>query len=203
MRHHHPEPNGERNSATPLQRERMGQQEGLGVGAGAGSSAASGVPDAPAAPASAHAAASAAASACAAASDPQALHFLVRYTLFEYIGFTWQHCSHLIRRRRIGALASRWLCTKSTASAALHFVLQGRARRTYDFTIDPHGIVRNSGTGVTLIPWRDVSAIRRYTGCHMMVLKRGTLPIPFRCLDRGQMAAMDAYAAVVRAAARR
>ena len=126
----------------------------------------------------------------------------VRYTLFEYIAFTWQHCGYLIRRRRIGALASRWLCAKSTASAALHFFLQGRSRRTYAFTIDAHGIVRASPTGVTLVPWRDVSAIRRYAGGYMVVLARGTLPIPFRCLDRLQMVAMDGFAALVRAAAR-
>lgn len=133
----------------------------------------------------------------------RSLQFKVRYGLPEYISFTWQHCGYLIRRRRIGALATWWLCFKSTASAALHFVLQGRARRTYDFTIDEHGIVRASGTGVTLVPWRDVSAVRRYSCGYMLVLARGTLPVPFRCLDRMQIAAMDGFAAMVRAAARR
>ena len=133
---------------------------------------------------------------------PDSLQFPVRYCLSEYLSFTWQHCGFLIRRRRIGALASRWLCLKSTATAALHFVMQGRSRRTYEFTIDTHGVVRASGSGVTLIPWRDVSAIRRYSCGFMLVLARGTLPIPFRCLSGPQRAAMDGFAALVRASRR-
>lgn len=122
------------------------------------------------------------------------LHFFVRYTLREYIGFMWQHGGFLIRRRRIRWPASLYLRIKSTASAAMHFVLLGRGKRTYEFTIDRHGIVRTSG-GVTLIGWEDVAAVRTYSRGFMMVLKRGTLPIPFRCLSEGQVAAMRELAA--------
>lgn len=134
------------------------------------------------------------------ASDATQLRFRVRYALPEYVSFMWQHGRYLIRRRRIGRVAGGWLLVKSTAAAAMHFVLQGRARRLYEFTIDQHGIVRANGTGVTLVRWADVSAIRRYTRGYMMVLKRGTLPIPFRCLDLVQIAAMDAYGATLKAA---
>lgn len=122
------------------------------------------------------------------------LHFFVRYSLPEYISFMWQHGGFLIRRRRIRWPASFFLRFKSTFSAALNFVLMGRGRRTYEFTIDEHGIVRTSG-GVTLIDWEDVSAVRTYTRGFMMVLKRGTLPIPFRCLSDAQMAVMRNLAA--------
>jgi hypothetical protein len=118
-----------------------------------------------------------------------ALHFFVRYSLREYIGFMWQHGGFLIRRRRIRWPASLYLRSKSTLSAALHFMLLGRGRRTYEFTIDEHGIVRTSG-GVTLINWNDVTAVRTYSRGFMMVLKRGTLPIPFRCLNDTQQGAM-------------
>jgi hypothetical protein len=121
------------------------------------------------------------------------LHFYVRYSLREYIGFMWQHGGFLIRRRRIRWPASLYLRVKSTASAALNFVLLGRGRRTYEFTIDEHGIVRTSG-GVTLIDWADVMAVRTYSRGFMMVLKRGTLPIPFRCLDETQRGAMQGLA---------
>lgn len=131
------------------------------------------------------------------------LHFTVRYALPEYVSFMWQHGGYLIRRRRIGRLASWWMLSKSTSAAAMHFVTQGRARHLYDFVIDAHGIVRTSGTGVTLVPWSDVSAIRRYSCGYIMVLKRGTLPIPFRCLDGAQAAAMESYAAMLKAAAHR
>lgn len=122
------------------------------------------------------------------------LHFFVRYTLGEYISFMWQHGGYLIRRRRIRWPASLFLRVRSTASAALHFFMLGRGRRTYEFTIDEHGIVRASG-GVTLIDWEDVSAVRTYTRGFMMVLKRGTLPIPYRCLSEAQRTVMRDLAA--------
>lgn len=133
---------------------------------------------------------------------PDTLRFSVRYTLAEYTSFMWQHCGYLIRRRRIGRVATLMLQTRHTALAALNFIVLGRARRTYDFTIDAHGIVRESGGGVTLIKWDDVRAMRRYRRGTMLVLARGTLPIPHRCLDAGQHAALDAYAAELRAARR-
>lgn len=121
------------------------------------------------------------------------LHFFVRYSLREYIAFMWQHGGFLIRRRRVAWPASLYLRIKSTASAAFNFVMLGRGRRTYEFTIDEHGIVRTSG-GVTLINWADVTAVRTYSRGFMMVLKRGTLPIPFRCLNETQRGAMRGLA---------
>ncbi len=125
------------------------------------------------------------------------LHFFVRYTLGEYISFMWQHGGFLIRRRRIRWPASLYLRLKSTLGAALHFVMLGRGRRTYEFTIDQHGIVRTSG-GVTLIGWEDVIGVRTYSRGFMMVLKRGTLPIPYRALSEAQEAAMRELAAARR-----
>jgi len=137
--------------------------------------------------------ASAPASSSPAASALCDLHFFVRYTLREYTGFMWQHGGFLIRRRRIRWPASLYLRIKSTAAAALNFVLLGRGKRTYEFTIDRHGIVRTSG-GVTLIDWSDVTAVRTYSSGFMMVLKRGTLPIPYRCLDETQQRGMQILA---------
>ena len=134
---------------------------------------------------------------------PEELRFKVRYALPEYVSFMWQHAGYLIRRRRIGRLATWWMLSKSTASAAMNFVLQGRSRHLYDFQIDDHGIIRTSNTGVTLVPWADVSAIRRYSRGYMMVLKRGTLPIPFRCLSGAQAGIMELFAAALRPAVRR
>lgn len=124
------------------------------------------------------------------------LHFSVRYRLIEYASFMWQHSRNLIRRRRVGFPASWYLLVKSTATAVLNFILLGRSRRTYEFTIDEHGIVRSSGTGVTLIEWADVTAVRVYSRGIMLVLKRGTLPIPSRCLSTAQLAALRRLADV-------
>jgi hypothetical protein len=123
------------------------------------------------------------------------LHFWVRYSLAEYIRFMWEHGGYLIHRRRIPWAMGLYLRIKSTLAAAAHFLLLGRGRRTYEFTIDQHGIVRTSDTGVTLIGWDDVARIRTYTNGFMMVLKRGTLPIPFRCLSAKEVDSMKGIAA--------
>jgi len=123
------------------------------------------------------------------------LHFWVRYTLGEYLGFMWEHGGYLIRRRHIRWPLGPYMRVKSTLSAAMHFILLRRGRRTYEFTIDQHGIVRTSDTGVSLIDWDDVSRIRTYSKGFMMVLKRGTLPIPFRCLNGTEVEAMKVIAA--------
>ena len=132
-----------------------------------------------------------------------ALEFSVRYGLPEYVSFMWQHARYLIRRRRIGVLAGCAMLVKSTWLAGFHFVVQGRWRHTYGFTIDQYGIVRTGPGGVTLIGWEDVSAIRSYSRGRLLVLKRGTLPIPARCLSRQQadgLAAYAQFAASIRAA---
>ena len=125
--------------------------------------------------------------------SPAPLRFSVRYALPEYLSFMWQHAGYLIRRRRVGRAAGWYLQARSTSAAALHFVVQGRARRLYEFTIDEHGIVRASPRGVTLIQWEQVRAVRRYTRGYLLVLAQGTLPIPFRCLGLAQGAAMDGW----------
>ena len=130
------------------------------------------------------------------------LAFSVRYSLPEYVSFMWQHARYLIRRRRIGAPASWTMLFRSTWLAGFHFVLQGRSRHTYGFTIDQHGIVRTGPGGVTLIGWEDVSAIRSYSRGRLLVLKRGTLPIPARCLNCQQSDSLAAYAAAFAASIR-
>jgi len=129
---------------------------------------------------------------------PFSLHFLVRYRLAEYTGFMWQHAGYLTRRRRVGRINSTYLRIKSTFTAALHFVLLRRGSRTYEMTIDAHGIVRVSDRGVTLIAWDDVRLIRRYRSGFLMILKRGTLPIPYRCLNQDDIAAMRGFATTLK-----
>ena len=129
------------------------------------------------------------------------LEVSVRYTVVEYVSFMWQHAHYLIRRRRIQAPASWYMLLKSTWASAFHFVMQGRSRHTYKFAIDRHGIVRTGPGGVTLIGWEDVGAIRSYSRGRLMVLKRGTLPIPARCLTREQSDSLAGYAVWIREAA--
>jgi hypothetical protein len=128
----------------------------------------------------------------------KALNFPVRYSLAEYAGFMWEHGGYLIRRRRVGFLRTYLMLIKSTGAAALHFVAAGRGKLVYDFTIDDHGIVRSCARGVTLISWDDVIRIRRYRRGYLMVLKRGTLPLPYRCLGKAEVDGMERYAEILK-----
>lgn len=127
------------------------------------------------------------------------IEFSVRYGVREYVAFMWQHAGYLIRRRRIAAPASWYMQCKSTWSAAFHFIVQGRSRITYLFTIDRHGIVRTGPSGVTLIVWADVTGMRSYSRGRMLLLKRGTLPLPARCLNAAQSASLAGYATWIKA----
>ena len=127
--------------------------------------------------------------------------FSVQYSLSEYSGFMWEHGGYLIRRRRLGFLRTYLMLLKTTGSAALHFAGAGRGKLVYEFTIDDHGIVRSCARGVTLISWDDVVRIRRYRRGYLMVLKRGTLPIPYRCLGDAERAGMERYAEMLKIAA--
>jgi len=129
------------------------------------------------------------------------LIFTVKYSLVEYSGFMWEHGGYLIRRRRLGMLRTYLMLLKTTGSAALHFAAAGRGKLAYEFTIDDHGIVRSCARGVTLIAWDDVVRIRRYQRGYLMVLKRGTLPIPYRCLGDAERAGMERYTEMLKIAA--
>ena len=129
------------------------------------------------------------------------LLFNVRYSLSEYSGFMWEHGGYLIRRRRLGLLRTYLMLLKTTGSAALQFAAAGRGKINYEFTIDDHGIVRSCARGVTLISWDDVVRIRRYRRGYLMVLKRGTLPIPYRCLGDTERAGMERYTELLKIAA--
>lgn len=133
--------------------------------------------------------------------DRQPLVFNVRYSLSEYTGFMWEHGGYLIRRRRLGLLRTYLMLLKTTGSAALHFAAAGRGKINYEFTIDDHGIVRSCARGVTLISWDDVVRIRRYRRGYLMVLKRGTLPIPYRCLGDAERGGMERYTELLKIAA--
>ena len=109
-----------------------------------------------------------------------------------------KHAGYLVRRRRVGGINGGYLRCKSTVTAALHFILLRRGSRTYEMTIDAHGIVRVSDRGVTLIGWDDVRLIRRYRDGFLMVLNRGTLPIPYRCLSEGEIAELRTFASTLR-----
>jgi hypothetical protein len=74
------------------------------------------------------------------------------------------------------------------------FLLKQRRMPVCDFTIDRAAIVRQAATGSFRHGWNDVTAVRSYSRGYLLVFRRGVVPIPFRCLDIGQLARLRAWA---------
>lgn len=66
------------------------------------------------------------------------------------------------------------------------FLFKKRRMPSCSFRIDGGGIERSSRTGTLVRAWSDVAAVRRYRRGYLLLLDKGALPIPYRCLDRGQ-----------------
>jgi hypothetical protein len=62
------------------------------------------------------------------------------------------------------------------------------------FRIDATGIERTTQAGTLVRSWADVRGVRRYRRGFLLMDAQGAIPIPYRCLDRAQMAALRRFA---------
>lgn len=67
------------------------------------------------------------------------------------------------------------------------FLAKKRRMPSCAFRIDAAGIERTSRRGTFVRAWSDVAAVRRYRRGYLLILARGALPIPARCLDGGKL----------------
>lgn len=74
------------------------------------------------------------------------------------------------------------------------FLLKKRRMPVCDFTIDRAAIARSSKAGEFRRGWHEVRSVRSYSRGYLVLFERGAVPIPFRCLDRGQLARLRAFA---------
>lgn len=81
------------------------------------------------------------------------------------------------------------------------FLFKQRRMPRSDFVIDGAGIERTTKQGVLRRSWDEVTAVRRYSRGYLLMLRRGAIPIPFRCLDSGQRERLRAFMAARPAAA--
>jgi hypothetical protein len=123
----------------------------------------------------------------------QAIRFDVVYTLSEYLGFLRDHLSFTLRHapkpmrlRRIGIPLA---CACITLIGIPIFLAKKRRMPHCAFRIDAGGIERSSRAGTLVRRWADIDGVRRYRRGFLVMYERGAMPIPFRCLDRGQEAA--------------
>lgn len=71
------------------------------------------------------------------------------------------------------------------------FLLKKRRMPVCHFTVDAHGIARDSAAGRLHVAWRDVVAVQRLRTAWLIDKGDGGLPIPHRCLDAAQEAALE------------
>ena len=74
------------------------------------------------------------------------------------------------------------------------FLLKQRRMPVCDYRIDRASIVREAAAGSFRRGWDEVSGVRSYSRGYLLVFPRGAVPIPFRCLDRGQLERLRACA---------
>lgn len=67
------------------------------------------------------------------------------------------------------------------------FFVKKRRMPLCEFTIDRTAIARQSKGGAFRRGWDEVTAVRSYSRGYLVCFRRGAVPIPFRCLDGGQL----------------
>lgn len=72
------------------------------------------------------------------------------------------------------------------------FFVKQRRMPVCEFTIDRAAIARQSKNGAFRRGWDEVTAVRSYSRGYLVCFRRGAVPIPFRCLDSGQLARLRA-----------
>lgn len=98
----------------------------------------------------------------------------------------------------IGALALACLPITNNLWVALLgpplFYFKRRRVQRCAFHIDAAGIRRTSRTGTLVRAWADIDGVRRYRQGYLLMMGRGGMPIPYRCLDRKQQATLRRWA---------
>lgn len=69
------------------------------------------------------------------------------------------------------------------------FLFKKRRMPSCSFRIDGGGIERTSRAGTFVRAWPDVRTVRRYRRGYLLLLDKGALPIPYRCMDQAQQEA--------------
>ncbi|MFK3738055.1 YcxB family protein [Massilia sp. TN1-12] len=69
------------------------------------------------------------------------------------------------------------------------FLFKKRRMPSCSFRIGCGGIERTSRTGTLVRAWSDVTTVRRYRRGYLLLLDKGAVPIPYRCMDKAQQEA--------------
>lgn len=127
------------------------------------------------------------------------ISFEVYYRTDEYVSVVSEYA--LFRRRQKMRKKSKTIPTTARLpwdqKLAIRFlaplILQYKMRKlgTCAFHIDENQIQRISKQGTLTIPWRDDVAIHRFSQAYLIEKRRGAVPLPYRCLDTTNAAALE------------
>ncbi len=121
------------------------------------------------------------------------VEFSVAYNFGEYRKFVLDHLECLSGTAQLkGVKATPLVRLLVNVGSAVSFAIKKRRMPVCDFRIDGDEIRRTTADGVLLTKWTDVVAIRRYSMGYLIEKEKGAMPIPYRCLDESQRAALEA-----------
>ena len=118
------------------------------------------------------------------------VQFDVAYQFAEYRLFVFDHL-HQLKGKRVGVFG-RFLVT---VVAAPMFFLKKMKMPLSSFTVDADGISRRTSGGELRLSWGEVTAVHRYSPGYLIEMKRGAVPIPYRCLNESQRSSLEAFVA--------
>jgi hypothetical protein len=127
--------------------------------------------------------------------------FSVAYRLREYLGLVGEQATArlLARARDRGrdpGARLRWP-SRVALAATLQvfgpplFWMKKRRMPVCHFTLDEQGLVRETCAGTLRLAWVDVVAVHRHRGGWLVDKGTGMLPLPRRCFDPAQRAALE------------
>ena len=129
--------------------------------------------------------------------ETDAVRFEVRYGLGEYLAVVQERARLELEQREL-ARNGRPLTTLPRFARVLIgcvatplFAWKKWRMPLCRFVIDDAGIVRRTRHGVLRASWTEVVAVRRFGTATLVEFARGALPLPHRCLDAAQRAALD------------
>jgi hypothetical protein len=123
--------------------------------------------------------------------------FPVVYRLPEYLAVLREHLPRQLlaaERARGGRLSWRMRVALRVLVPLVGtpmFLLKKRRMPVCRFRIDAAGIEREAGGGRLVLAWDEVVAVHRLRGVWRVDTGRGGLPLPHRCLDLAQRAALE------------
>jgi len=82
----------------------------------------------------------------------------------------------------VPAMTGFWVAVIATPI----FYMKKRRMPLCAFDIDAAGIARTTRAGRLVRRWDEVKAVRRYRQGYMVIMERGALPIPLRCMTAAQ-----------------